>query len=80
MLIADRYSRHADAMGREPAERTARDLFPTATASALPAPKATTESEPQRHVLLKDLPNVIEHLTDGELDFLHASIFEDNLF
>jgi hypothetical protein len=28
-------------MGRDPAERTAPDLFPTATASVLPAPKVS---------------------------------------
>jgi hypothetical protein len=42
LLIAVRPClRHADAMGRDPAERTAPDPFPTAT-SALPASKATT--------------------------------------
>ena len=60
-------------MGRDPAERTAPDLFPTATASASPAPKATTETAPPRHVLPKNLPNAIKHLSDGELDFLHAA-------
>ena len=44
-LIADRYcSRHADAMGRDPAERNAPDLFPTATASTSPIVNAATES------------------------------------
>jgi hypothetical protein len=64
-------------MGRDPAERTAPDLSPTATASASPAAKATTESEPQRHVLPKNLPNTIKHLSDGELDFLHATTLEE---
>ena len=77
MLIADRYSRHADATGREPAERTAPDLFPTATASASPAPKATTESEPQRYVLPKNLRNAVKHLSDGELDLMHAATVEE---
>ena len=78
MLIADRCcSRHADAMGRDPAERTAPDLFPTATASALPAPKATTESEPQRYVLPKNLRNAVKHLSDGELDLMHAATLEE---
>ena len=78
MLIAERCcSRHADAMGREPAERTAPDLFPTATASALPAPKATTESEPQRYVLPKNLRNAVKHLSDGELDLMHAATLEE---
>ena len=64
-------------MARDPAERTAPDLFPTATASASPAPKATTESEPQRHVLPKNLPNAIKHLSDAELDFLHATTLDE---
>ena len=64
-------------MGRDPAERTAPDLFTTATASASPAPKATTETAPPRHVLPKNLPNAIKHLSDGELDFLHAATLEE---
>ena len=64
-------------MGRDPAERTAPDLFPTVTASASPAPKATTESEPQRYVLPKNLRNAVKHLSDGELDLMHAAILEE---
>jgi hypothetical protein len=60
-------------MGREPAERIAPDLFPTATASALPAPKAMTESEPQRYVLPKNLRNAVKYLSDAELDLMHAA-------
>ena len=64
-------------MGREPAERTAPDLFPTATASALLAPKATAENTPQRYVLPKNLRNAVKHLSDGELDLMHAAILEE---
>jgi hypothetical protein len=68
-------------MGRDPAERTAPDLFPTATASApptkSPAAEATTETPPRRHILPKDLPNAIKYLSDGELEFLHAATFEE---
>jgi hypothetical protein len=78
LLIADRYcSRHTDAMGREPAERTAPDLFPTGTASASPAPKATIESEPRRYVLPKNLSNAVKHLSDDELDLMHAATVEE---
>jgi hypothetical protein len=78
MLIADRYcSRHADAMGRQPAERLAPDLFPTATDSASPAPKATTETTPQRYVLPKNLRNAVKHLSDRELDLMHEATFEE---
>ena len=68
---------HADAMGRDPAERTAPDLFPTATASAPSAPKAITASEPQRYVLPKNLRNAVKHLSDGELDLMHAATLEE---
>ena len=78
MLIADSsYSRHADAMGSDPDERTAPDLFPTVTASALPAPKATTESEPRRYVLPKNLRNAVKYLSDGELDLMHEATLEE---
>jgi hypothetical protein len=78
MLIAERScSRHADPMGREPTERTAPDLFPTATASALPAPKATAETTPQRYALPKDLHNAIKHLSNDQLDLMHAATVEE---
>src|SRR5208282_697467 len=63
-------------MGRDPAERTAPDL-PTATASALPAAEEATESEPQRYVLPKNLDNAVKHLSDGELDLMHAATLEE---
>ena len=63
-------------MGRDSAERTAPDL-PTATDSASPAPKATTESEPQRYVLPKNLRDAVKHLSDGELDLMHAATLEE---
>ena len=68
---------HADDMGRDPAERTAPDLFPTVIASASPARKATTESEPQRYVLPKNLRNAVKYLSDGELDLMHAATLEE---
>jgi hypothetical protein len=78
LLIADRCcSRHADAMRRDSAERTAPDLFPTATASASPPPKATTESEPRRYVLPKNLRNAVKHLSNGELDLMFAATLEE---
>jgi hypothetical protein len=64
-------------MGRDPAERTAPDLFPTGSASALPAPKAAIESEPPRYVLPKNLHNAVKHLSDHELDLMHAAILEE---
>ncbi len=64
-------------MGRDPAERTAPDLFTTETVSALPAAEEATESEPQRYVLPKNLRNAIKHLSDGELDLMHAATLEE---
>jgi predicted DNA-binding protein (UPF0251 family) len=73
-----------DAMGRDPTERTAPDLFPTTTVqdtsalpTKLPAAEATTETAPQRHILPKDLPNAVKHLSDGELDLMHAATLEE---
>ncbi len=77
-LIADRYgSLHADVMGRKPIERTAPDLFTTETASALPATEEATESEPRRYVLPKSLRNTVKHLSDGELELMHAATLEE---
>jgi hypothetical protein len=65
------------AMGRDPAERPAPDLFPTATDSASPAPKATTDSAPRQYVLPKNLRHAVKHLSDGELDLMHAATVEE---
>jgi hypothetical protein len=43
----------------------------------LPSAEATTEAAPQRHILPKDLPNAIKHLSDGELEFLHATTLNE---
>jgi hypothetical protein len=64
-------------MGPDPAERTAPDLFPTATASASPTSKAATETAPQRYVLPKNLRSAVKHLSDGELDLMHAATLEE---
>jgi len=64
-------------MDGDPTERTAPDPFPTATASAPPAKETTTDTAPPRHILPKDLPNALKHLSDGELDFLHAATLEE---
>jgi predicted DNA-binding protein (UPF0251 family) len=85
MLIAVRHgSRHANGMGRDPTERTAPDLFPTATIGDASAPPtksppttSTTETQPQRHILPKDLPNAVKHLSDGDLDLMQAATLEE---
>jgi hypothetical protein len=76
-------------MGRDPADRTAPDAFPTATVreastppktsapSKLPAAEAATEAAPQRYILPKNLRNAVKHLSDGELDLMHAATVEE---
>ena len=71
-------------MGRDPAERKAPDSFRTASvrdASALPtessAAEAKIETTPQQYVLPKNLRNAVKHLSDGELDLMHAATLEE---
>jgi DNA-binding CsgD family transcriptional regulator len=42
-----------------------------------PATEATTEPAPQRHVLPKNLRKAVKHLSDEELDLLHAATLEE---
>jgi hypothetical protein len=68
-----------DAMGRDP-DQEMPDPFSTATvqdASAQPAAEAKTETAPQRYVLPKNLRNAVKHLSDGELDLMHAATVEE---
>ena len=62
-------------MGRDPADRKTPELFPTATTSLATA--AATETAPQRYVLPKNLRNAVKHLSDGELDLMHAATLEE---
>jgi hypothetical protein len=71
-------------MGRHPAEQPIPDLFSTDTVrDASPpqpkpsTPKATPESAPQRHILPKNLRSAVKHLSDGELDLMHAATLEE---
>ncbi len=75
--------RHNPAMGRQPGEQISPDLFSTAEGRdaspppSPPAPEATSEPAPQRHVLPKNLPKAVKHLSDGELDLLHTATLEE---
>jgi len=70
-------------MGRHPTERPMPDLFSTATVpdasptQAKVTTKATTETPPQRHILPKNLRSAVKHLSDGELDLMHAATLEE---
>jgi hypothetical protein len=35
------------------------------------------ESAPQRHILPKNLRSAVKHLSDGELDLMHAATLEE---
>jgi DNA-binding NarL/FixJ family response regulator len=64
-------------MERERGEHS-QDLFSVTAARdaspppSPPAPEATAEPVPQRHVLPKNLRGAVKHLSDAELDLLHA--------
>jgi hypothetical protein len=76
-------------MGRDPADRTAPDAFLTATVretstpskasapSKLPAAEEATGAAPQRYILPRNLRNAVKHLSDGELELMHAATVEE---
>ena len=71
-------------MGRERGQQTSPDLFSTAAVGdaspsppSPPAPEATAEPAVQRHVLPKNLRKAVKHLSDEELDLLHAATLEE---
>jgi len=69
-------------MGRDRSEQPTPDLFSTDTVrDASPSPinpiPATADASSQRHVLPKNLRKAVKHLSDGELDLLHAATLEE---
>jgi hypothetical protein len=74
-------------MGRDPADRTASDATATvreastpskaSAPSNLPAAEEATEAAPQRYILPRNLRNAVKHLSDGELDLMHAATVEE---
>ena len=70
-------------MGRDRNQQTPPDLFSTAASYAAPPPSsppaaaATAQSAPRRHVLPKNLRKAVKHLSDEELDLLHAATLEE---
>lgn len=72
-------------MGRNHGEQATPDLFSTETvrdASPLPikpiaAAQPTADASSHRHVLPKNLRKAVKHLSDGELDLLHAATLEE---
>jgi hypothetical protein len=72
-------------MGRNPDEQAPSDLFSTdrvrdgsaAAPPKLPAAKAASEMTRQRYVLPKNPRNAVKHLSDVELDLMHAATIEE---
>jgi predicted DNA-binding protein (UPF0251 family) len=70
-------------MGHDPTERTTPDLFPpdavqdASVPPKLPAAEMTTEAAKERYILPKDLPAAVKHLSDGELDLMHAVTLDE---
>jgi hypothetical protein len=71
-------------MERERGEQTSPDLFSVTAArdaspppSSPPATEVTAEPAAERHVLPKSLCKAVKHLSDGELDSLHAATLEE---
>ena len=70
-------------MGRD--EQPTPDLFSTETVrdgtssriGPIPATQPTADASSQRHVLPKNLRTAVKHLSDGELDLLHAATLEE---
>jgi hypothetical protein len=72
-------------MGRDRGEQPTPDLFSTETVrdespsptSPIPATQPRSDASSQRHVLPKNLRKAVKHLSDGELDLLHAATLEE---
>jgi hypothetical protein len=72
-------------MGRDRGEQATPDLFSTemvrdrtsSPIGPIPATQPTADAASQRYVLPKNLRTAVKHLSDGELDLLHAATLEE---
>jgi predicted DNA binding protein len=72
-------------MGRARTHQATPDLFSTdmvrdaspPPTKQVPASETASDSASQRHILPKDLPNAVKHLTDRELDLLISASVEE---
>jgi hypothetical protein len=73
-LLADVGGGMITAMARDHSQHAAPDLFSTDMVrdASSPPTKQVSPTPAERHVLPKDLPNAVKHLTDRELDLLIA--------
>jgi hypothetical protein len=78
-LLADVGGSMIATMRRDRTQPAIPDLFSTDTVrDASPPPtKQVSPAQEQRHVLPKDLPNAVKHLTDSELDLLITASVEE---
>jgi hypothetical protein len=78
-LVPPLPSRHDPPMGHDRSPQATPDLFAT-TSHGEGSPLATKQvssAQDQRHVLPKDLPNAVKHLSDHELDLLIRAAVEE---
>jgi hypothetical protein len=66
-------------MGRDRTRPATPDLFSTTRVGETTSPtiEQVSPAQAQRHVLPKDLPNAVKHLTDRELDLLITASVEE---
>lgn len=73
-------------MGRDRGEQATPDLFSTVTTvrdgspspiKPIPATQIAADASSHRHVLPKNLRTAVKHLSDAELDLLHATTLEE---
>jgi hypothetical protein len=84
-LLADIGGAMIPAMGRDRGEQAIPDLFSTemvrdgspSPIKPIPATQPTADASSQRHVLPKNLRTAVKHLSDAELDLLHAATLEE---
>ena len=78
-LLADLKDCMITTMGRDRTEQATPDLFSTVPVGERTSPttKEVSSAQEQRHVLPKDLPNAVKHLTDRDLDLLITASVEE---
>jgi hypothetical protein len=78
-LLADVGGGMITTMGRDRTQQATPDLFSTTPVGegTSPTTKEVSSAQEQRHVLPKDLPNAVKHLTDRELDLLITASVEE---
>jgi hypothetical protein len=66
-------------MGRNRTQQATPDLFSTTPVGEKTPPtrKQVSPAQEQRHILPKDLPTAVKHLTDSELELLITTLIEE---